>query len=371
MMNRKHGKSKGHLSRRGFLVGTGAALALPWLEFTSGGVALAQGADFPKRFLAFFVPNGFNMNRFWPTQQGALTPASLQNTSLASLVPHAERLLVLNGLDNHAGSAQGDGPGDHARGTTTFLTCAHPRKHASDIRAGVSVDQVLAQHYDGATRFNSLEIGCEGGGNAGACDSGYSCAYVRNISWADAHTPLPKETNPRLLFNRLFGGLDPNASAATRERQLRRRTSVLDFVLADARNLNRQLGREDRRRMDAYMTSVRAIENRLEDTLGEDLICEPALEAPQRTPGDRGVYAGLMLDMMVEAMRCDLTRVGTFMFGNGGSNRAHTEIGIQQGHRYTRARHDSRFCAISLQFLNSVGKPGRFSVLLNECPYVN
>ncbi len=322
-------QSPAGLRRRGFLIGAGASLALPWLEGLAP--AMAQGVG-PARFLGFFVPNGFNMARFWPAAAGPLNAPALEGTSLASLAPHAAQLLVINGLDNHAGAAQGDGPGDHARGTSTFLTCVHPLKHASNIQIGPSVDQLLARHYEGQTRFASLEVGCEGGGNANACDSGYSCAYSRNVAWRDATTPLPKETNPRLLFQRLFGGVDPNATPEARALRLRRRTSVLDFVRADARALDARLGTADRRRMDAYMTGVRDIETRLIAAEEEEMVCGPRMEQPRAAPQDRAAYARLMLDILVEALRCDLTRVGTFMFGNGGSNRAHTEIGVREGH---------------------------------------
>ncbi|MEE2789372.1 MAG: DUF1552 domain-containing protein, partial [Myxococcota bacterium] len=228
--------------------------------------------------------------------------------------------------------AQGDGPGDHARGTATFLTCVHPLKHASNLLIGPSIDQLIARTYDGQTRFSSLEIGCEGGGNANACDSGYSCAYSRNIAWRDATTPLPKETNPRLLFERLFGGVDPNATAEARALRKRRKQSVLDFVLADASALRSGLGGSDRARLDNYMSGIRDIEMRLESAENDAGICGPEMERPQAAPNNRMDYGKLMGDLMVAALRCDLTRVGTFMFANGGSNRAHTEAGMTEGH---------------------------------------
>ena len=107
---------------------------------------------------------------------------------------------------------------------------------------------------------------------------------------------------------------------------------MLDFVLSDAQTLNAQLGVKDRQRLDAYMTGVREIETRLQETESESFVCGPELQQPDSTPQNSADYAELMLDIMVEAMRCDLTRVGTFMFGNGGSNRGHQEIGISEGH---------------------------------------
>ena len=190
---------------------------------------------------------------------------------------------------------------------------------------------MLAQHYAGQTRFSSVEIGCEGGGNAGACDSGYSCAYQRNISWQDAQTPLPKETNPRLLFQRLFGGFDPSLSGEVRDRAHRRRMSVLDFVLDDAQRLQRRLGQEDRRRLDDYMTSVRSVETRLEEVQNADMQCYPDGSAPAGSLCRSRRVCVFDVDMLTDAMRCDLTRVGTFMFGNGGSNRRHGEAESTSG----------------------------------------
>ena len=145
---------------------------------------------------------------FRPSAAGPLDESRIMGTSLTSLAPHLQKILMIRGLDNHAGASQGDGQVT-TQGTSTFLTCVHPRKHESDVLIGPSVDQLLANHYTGETQFRSIEIGCEGGGNENACDSGYSCAYSRNISWRDARTPNAKETSPRLLFQRLFGVTDP------------------------------------------------------------------------------------------------------------------------------------------------------------------
>ena len=330
------------ISRRNFLRGSTAFLALPWLEQLSGtgSKALAQQTMEPRRFLGFFAPNGFNMEMFWPSTVGPLDESQIMGTSLTTLAPHLQKILMIRGLDNHAGASQGDGPGDHARGTSTFLTCVHPRKHESDVLIGPSVDQLLASHYMGQTQFGSIEIGCEGGGNENACDSGYSCAYSRNISWRDARTPNSKETSPRLLFQRLFGVTDPAASPAARANRRRQRRSVLDFVRQDIQRLSADLGSADRQRLDAYLEGVRGIERRIDASEAEAIVCGAGMEQPLGAPEDRAEYAGLMLDILVEAMRCDLTRVGTFMLGNGGSNRAHLEIGINEGH-HTLSHHQS------------------------------
>ena len=193
---------KKFLSRRAFLKGAGVSIALPWLEAMSNGSKVwADSTDTTaRRFFALYTPNGFNMNHFWPIAgTGALTLSSLNGSSLSALGPYFEKLLILKGLDNYAAAAQGDGNGDHARGTATFLTCTHPLKSEDNLFNGPSVDQLISQQMQSTTQFRSLEIGTDGGGNGGGCDSGYSCAYSRNISWKPASTaetsaiPVAKE----------------------------------------------------------------------------------------------------------------------------------------------------------------------------------
>ncbi|MBM4291734.1 MAG: DUF1552 domain-containing protein [Deltaproteobacteria bacterium] len=328
-------------SRRALLRGAGAALALPWLESAgwlwarAGGAsplgrAHAQAPAAPRRFVALYSPNGFNMSAFWPARPGALSASALAATSLAPLAPFADALLTVRGLDNYAASHQGDGPGDHARGTSAFLTCAHPLKSADVLRSGPSVDQLLAAHLAGQTPLRSLELGCEGGDNAGSCDSGYSCAYSRNVSWADAQTPLPKEVNPRLLFERLFGVLDPNQSPEAVAERLRRRRSVLDFVVEDAAALRARVSASDARRVDAYLTGLRELEGRLASPADAGRCAPPS--PPLAALSGREEHAGLLLDLLASALQCDLTRVGTFMLGNGGSGVTYPAIGVSEAH---------------------------------------
>ena len=327
------------------LKGLGTAIALPWLDAMSwGSRAYAQDpADEAKRFLALYTPNGFNMDHFWPdlSASGALTQASLESSSLAALVPVMANLLVVKGLDNYAGSAQGDGPGDHARGTCTMLTCSHPNKSESDLFIGPSVDQLIAEHLSGLTQFASLEVGVDGGVNTGVCDSGYSCAYSRNISWKPQTSgsgndplsalPSPKETNPRLLFDRLFGGFDPSQSEEQIARRKLYKQSILDFVREDAKQLQKKLGPSDVAHLDQYLSGIRDIELRI-DTLGEGQ-CEPGLERPESVYTDRGERLQLFTELIINAFRCDLTRVASVMMANGGSNYAFSgELGIAEGH---------------------------------------
>lgn len=240
------------LPRRTFLRGLGTLMALPMLEAMAPTLPArrAQGEEVlsPKRVLFYYVPNGIVMEKWTPSSVGAnfeLSPI------LAPLAGVESELLVLSDLDCYPATDQGDGAGDHARGTGAFLTSVHVSKTAgSDIHNGPSIDQVLAQAQAGATRYRSLEVGIEPGPSSGSCDSGYSCAYSTNIAWYNAATPLAKETDPGALFNRLFsnGSTDESAEQVAR-RQLYRK-SVLDFVLADANALYSRVGSSDKEKLD-------------------------------------------------------------------------------------------------------------------------
>jgi hypothetical protein len=313
------------VSRRSFLRGLGATVALPFLPSLAPRGARAQ-VQTPVRFLAFFVPCGIHMPQWTPVRDGDL----VVNTSMEPVAHLTNQLLVLSHLGNYAAEDQGDGAGGHARGTSTFLTCTHPRKAASAIYNGTSLDQLIAQNVGTETRLPSLELGAENKQNSGTCDSGYSCAYQRNISWASPTQPAPKEVNPRAVFDRLFGGEDPRLSEAQRARRRAYRLSVLDFVREDTAALQSRLGARDRVKLDDYLTSVREVERRIEKAAEVDQ-CD-AGERPEGVPTDPEEHIKLMLDLMVLAMKCDVTRVGSFMLGEGGSNRTFPFLGINSGH---------------------------------------
>jgi len=211
--------------------------------------------------------------------------------------------LVLSGLAQDNAFAHGDGGGDHARALSTFLTGCHVRKTSgSDIKVGVSADQVAAAQLGHLTRFPSLEVGCEHGGQAGNCDSGYSCAYSSNIAWKGEATPVAKEVNPQLVFDRLF----TDGNRADRERRTAAQKSVLDFVRDDAGRLQNQLGRNDRRKVDEYLSSVRELEQRL-DRAGNEPPPTPAMSRPSGTPSDIGEHIRFTLKELtdsLEASKC-------------------------------------------------------------------
>lgn len=321
------------LSRRAALKGLGTGLgtmvALPFLD-AMRRPALAQstepGASSPKRLLFFYVPCGIHMAAFTPAREGRdydlppiLSPLSRVKSSL----------LVLSGTTNTAAKDLGDGGGDHARGTGAFLTAVHPQKSETQLQNGPSVDQVAAQAWRGQTRLSSLELGAESGSGVGACDTGYSCAYSHNISWASPTVPMPKEVNPRAVFDRLFAGADAGLSEAERQARRRRRMSVLDFVRDDTLRLEQRLGTADRRKLDEYLTGVRELERSIEQA--PPVQCAFP-ERPQGKDADVEKHVRQMLDLAVLAFQCDLTRVATFMLGNGGSNRGYGFLGHPGGH---------------------------------------
>jgi hypothetical protein len=314
------------LSRRAFLGGAAATISLPFLEamLPIGSKAYAQ-QDVPRRMLCYYVPNGFHMPSFTPVDEGANFTLSETLQPLAAL---QDDILVLTGLENEA--ANPDGPGDHAAGTGSFLTAYHVKKtEGSDIENAISVDQRAANAIGEATRYPSLQVGMDGGGSTGNCDSGYSCAYARNVSWAGPQTPLPKTVDPQVIFDRLFAGFDPEATQEEREKRQRYQQSILDYAIEDANKLQDKLGAGDRQKLEEYLTGIRELETRIGD-LDDATLCG----VPDRPGGSYNVTekAQVMSDLMVLAFQCDLTRIQSFMLSNAGSGRRYDFLGISEGH---------------------------------------
>jgi hypothetical protein len=315
------------LSRRTILKGIGTAMALPALEAFSFG---QDAPKFPLRTGVVFFPNGVITDHWFPSAAG--DSFELPKT-LRSLEPHRKELYVFSGLTHDKARANGDGPGDHARSAGSFLTARQPKKtDGRDIRAGVSLDQLIAQRNGQATRLPSLEIGCDKGAMAGNCDSGYSCAYSSAISWRSETQPNAKEVNPRAVFERLFGDPGQVAAARDRARQLQYRKSVLDLVQEDAKSLGARLGTADQRKVEEYLDSVRSVERRIQSSEREGVRPAPEMEAPQGVPPEFAGYVRLMMDLMVVAFQTDTTRVATFMLANEGSNRTFPQIEVRDGH---------------------------------------
>jgi hypothetical protein len=334
-----------NLSRRRFLRGLGACLALPAFEtlrpFASSARAAEAGAGAalatsptgaPLRMAFVYFPNGAIQPKWWPTGEGA--DFELQGT-LSPLAPVKHELQVFGGLDHVHATPGPDGAGDHARASGTFLTGVRVRKTAgSDIQAGISIDQVAANQIGHLTRFPSLELTCDAVRKSGNCDSGYSCAYQYNLAWRSPNTPVPPEPNPRLLFERLFGsGAPGERNESLKKRQLQQR-SILDFVLDDARALQNQLASRDRQKLNEYLQSVREIEKRIEKSEQFGAAPDPAVQTPDGIPAGFEEYIQIMFDMMLLAFQTDSTRIATFLLANEGSNRAFPEIGIAEGHHY-------------------------------------
>ena len=321
------------ISRRKMLKGLGVTMSLPWLEAMGPLNAWAdQPVDgptakaVPNRMAFLYVPNGKNMVDWTPQKEGAGydLPDILKPLSKVQ-----SKLQVLTGLTADKARAHGSGGGDHARALAAFLTGAHPKKtDGTDIRNGISVDQVAAQAMEHKVRLPSLELGAEAGAMAGNCDSGYSCVYSSTMSWRSATQPLPKEVNPKLAFERMFGG----GSSKDRTKRDAARRSILDFVREDSKDLNRKLSVNDIRKLDEYFTAIRDIELRIERSSSFPPLQTPDYPAPKGTPGNYEEHIRLMCDLIVLAFQADVTRVTTFVLANEGSNKPYPFIKVSEGH---------------------------------------
>ena len=277
-----------------------------------------------------YVPNGAIPSAWWPAGDGG-TDFELSRT-LAPLANVRNHLQVISGLEDLSANAGPDGAGDHARAGGTFLTGVRIKKTAgSDIHAGVSIDQVIANQIGHNTRFASLELTCDVVRKSGECDSGYACAYEYNIAWSSPNQPLSPEHNPRFVFERLFGNGAPKERVANLKRRQAEQHSILDYVLEDARGVSRDLNGRDRQKLDQYLTSVREIEQRIENT-AKMHVKNPDIDAPAGVPVNYAEHAALMFDMLLLAFQTDSTRIATLLLAREGSNRPFADIGISSGH---------------------------------------
>ena len=333
--------TKKTLPRRTVLRGLGASLSLPLLDGMVPALAATRNtaANPVRRFGAVYVPNGVEM-RAWtpPGAAGALelTPV------LEPLAGVREQVNVLSGLaDKVAIPREGEGVGDHARAASTWLTGVHVKKtEGADIQAGTSVDQIAARAFGAETQLTSLELAIDSVEVLGACDQGYSCAYVNTIAWRTPTTPLPMENNPRAVFERLFGATD-STDVEARLARLRQDRSILDFVTGEADAIRRTLGAGDRQKLAQYLDAVRDVERRIQKAEEQSDREIPVVEQPVGIPDTFEEHCRLMFDLLLLAYQTDLTRVSTFMFGKEVSGRSFPEIGVPGGHHgYSHHQND-------------------------------
>jgi hypothetical protein len=325
--------TKKAIPRRTMLRGLGATLALPLLDgMVPAFTAVAKTAAKPiVRLGVVYVPMGAVMNNWTPAEVGsgfALSPI------LQPLAPFRDRIVVLTGLDNEPAVARlGEPAGGHGRIGAAFLTGVHAKPtEGADFEAGVSIDQIAASHLGQHTQLASLEVGLESTGLAGACDVGYSCAYVNTLSWRSPTTPLPMENNPRAVFERLFGDSD-TTDPAVRVARIEKDRSILDSVTETLADLQRVLGGRDRAKLSEYLEAVRDVERRIQKAEAQSAQELPVVERPAGSIAAAfDEYAKVMFDLQVLAYQSDLTRVSTFMIGKELSSRTYPEIGVPDQH---------------------------------------
>ena len=316
------------LSRRTVLRGLGAAFALPFLDaMVPALTAQTSTAAAVRRWATVYAPNGMAMPYWTPTSLGASFDLPRILTPLAGL---RDRTLLISGLaDQAAYSRPGEGGGDHARASGTFLTGVHVKKTPGAPQGGISADQIAAQQLGRDTRLASLEIGVDAGQVPGLCDSGYNCSYISTVSWASATTPLLPEHDPRALFERLFG--DAATTPEQRAARIREERSLLDAVTDKIARLKKSAGRADTHKLDEYFDAVRDVERRLQASETQRRVI-PDLDAPAAIPETYTEHARMLMDLLTLAFQADLTRVATFMLARETSGRAYPETGVPDSH---------------------------------------
>lgn len=314
--------TKRHVSRRTFLHGVGASMALPFLEsMVPAATPLAQTAARPKtRLGCIYVPHGATMDKWTPDQAGAAFELS---ETLQPLAPFRDRVNVISDLSHPQAYGGGSATANHNRSAATFLSGAHAEA-GPQARLGITVDQFAAQHIGQDTPLPSLELTIEG--PSVSCGEGLSCAYRDTIAWQGPLTPLPMENNPQVVFERLFGDGTTDA-----ERRARRQQSLglLDSVLEEAAALRGKLPAGDRSRLDRYLDDIREIERRIEKAAKRASTNLDLPDAPVGVPKDVEEHIKLMIDLQVLAWQADITRVTTLLMAKELSNAVYPKSGVR------------------------------------------
>ena len=345
--------TKKALPRRAVLRGLGTAVALPLLDgMVPALTALGRTVARPKpRLGVVYVPHGAVMDHWTPVTDGAgfeFTPI------LQPLEGFRDHLSVMTGLD-HAPAAQlpGDPAGGHGRISGAFLTGIHAKPtEGADFEAGISVDQIAAEQLGQQTQLASLELGIGLPEFGGACDAGFSCAYISTLCWSTPTTPLPMESNPRAVFERLFGD-GTSTDPAQRRARMQRDRSILDAVTRKVARLQDGLGATDRAKLSDYLAAVRDVERRIQRAEAEGDRELPVVERPSASvPASFEDYVKVMFDLQVLAYQADLTRVITFMMTPELSAQTYPQIGVPDPH-HALSHHENK--RESLDKLTKVG----------------
>jgi hypothetical protein len=310
------------VSRRHVLRGVGAGLALPVLDaMVPAARAIAQEVVAPKRFGAVFVPHGERPGFWNPATVGANFEPSV---ILEPLRPHLDELTLVSQLANPIAG--------HGVTVASWLSGTVPKRTvAEDVRAGKTIDQVIADRIGRDTVLKSIEVATEDfTGYIGGCDPAYACAYFNTLAWRSETEPLPMEINPRNLFERMFGR--PGTPAQRLER-MRLGSSILDSVQQDLARLKRDVGATDRSRLEDYLGHVRETEQQIERAERQAQGGDTAIpDAPVGIPDSFAEHVGLQFELIALAYEADLTRVFTFMLSRDVTQRTYPEIGITEPH---------------------------------------
>jgi hypothetical protein len=312
--------TKKHISRRTLLKGAGVGLSLPLLDaMIPASTALGATAAAAKPRLGFFYfPHGAVMENWTPSSEG-------RDFDLKSIVeplaPFRKQLTLVSNLGNKPGESRAV----HALVPATWLSCVHPKEGLEPSMAA-TVDQIAASHIGQDTPWPSLEIAtAQGHGVGSACERGYGCSYSGTLSFRNASTPLPVESNPRQLFLRLFGQGD----SLTERRFLTQQTaSLLDMISGEVASLSRSLGPQDQRTLHDYLDSVREIERRIQNSERGDLARLTLPEVPGATSQNFDEHLRMMFDLVALAWQGNLTRIQTFMIAPEVSEQTYNHIGV-------------------------------------------
>jgi hypothetical protein len=321
------------MPRRTVLRGLGASLALPLLDSMIPALSAASAleAQPAKRLGVVYVPNGMAMKSWTPATEGTGFDITRIMQPMAA---YQDRMTVITGLDGPRSNA-----GVHASASTRFLTGAIPARTESDLQASISLDQLVARQLGQQTQLGSLELALDQNDVFGSCDIGFSCQYTSTIAWRDANTPLPMETNPRVVFERLFGDTG-TTDPEVRLQRIRKDQSLLDSVTDRVNELNRAVGADDRAKLDQYLDAIRDVERRIQMAEAQSNRELPEVNQPAGIPDTYEEHAKLMFDMQVLAYQTDLTRVITFMLGRELTGRTYAEIGVPDSHHPTSHHRD-------------------------------